>query len=66
MYMRVSSYSKLDVAKQRDMVNSGVRGTRGRGLMTEVRISYLISAPVIQGGPSGPVNYSRRSWDSTS
>jgi hypothetical protein len=28
MCMRVSSYSKVDVVKQRHMVNSGVRGTK--------------------------------------
>jgi hypothetical protein len=34
--MRVSSYSKADTVEQRDIVNSGVRGTKDRNLRTEV------------------------------
>jgi hypothetical protein len=34
--MRVSSYSKVDAAEQRYMVNSGVGGTKDRNLRTEV------------------------------
>ena len=36
IYMRVSSYSKVDAAEQRYMVNSGVGGTKDRNLRTEV------------------------------
>jgi hypothetical protein len=31
-----NSYSTVDVIKQRDMVNSGVRGTKGMDLRIEV------------------------------
>jgi hypothetical protein len=49
IYVRVSSYSysKVDAVEQRDMVNSGVRGTKNRNLRTEVNctstVSYLLS-----------------------
>jgi hypothetical protein len=34
--MSVNSYSKVDAVEQKDMVNSGVRGTKDRDLRTEV------------------------------
>ena len=34
--MSVSSYSEVGAVEQKDMVNSGVRGTKDRGLRTEV------------------------------
>ena len=43
--MRVSSYSKVDAVKQRDVVNSGVRGTKDLDLRTEVGCTSIV--PVI-------------------
>jgi hypothetical protein len=42
--MGVSSYSKADAAeqKQKDMVNSGARGTKGRNLRTEVDCKSIV------------------------
>ena len=34
--MSMSSYSKVDAVEQKDMVNSGVEGTKDRNLRTEV------------------------------
>jgi hypothetical protein len=39
--MGVSSYSEVDAVEQRDMVNSGARGTKERNLRTEV--DYKVS-----------------------
>jgi hypothetical protein len=53
-------YRKVDAVEQKDMVNSGARGTMDRNLRTEVdckvflRASYLQSSvPLFQVGPPG-------------
>ena len=53
-------YRKVDAVEQKDMVNSGARGTMDRNLRTEVdckvflRVSYLKSSvPLFQVGPPG-------------
>ena len=43
--MRVSSYSKVDAVEQRYMVNSGVRGTKNKGLRTKVDCTSIV--PII-------------------
>jgi hypothetical protein len=43
--MRVSSYSKVDAVELRYMVNSGARGTKNKGLRTEVGCTSII--PII-------------------
>jgi hypothetical protein len=47
--MSVSSYSKVDAAEQKDMVNSGVRGTKDRNLRTEVDCKSIVptTCPII-------------------
>jgi hypothetical protein len=40
--VRASSYSKVDAAEQRDMVNSGVRGTKDRNLRTGVDRALVV------------------------
>ena len=47
--MRVNSYSTVDVIEQKDMVNSGVRGTKDKNLRTEVdcRSAVPIICPII-------------------
>jgi hypothetical protein len=46
--MRVRSYRTVGVVEQKDMVNSGVRGTKDKNLRIEVgciiEVSYLKSA----------------------
>jgi hypothetical protein len=51
--MRVSSYSKADAIEQRDVINSGVRGTKDRNLRTGVGCTFIVpimSKPQIKGG----------------
>jgi hypothetical protein len=43
--MRLISYSKVDAAEQRDMVNSGVGGTKDRDLRTGVGCALVV--PII-------------------
>jgi hypothetical protein len=45
--MCVSSYSKVDAAEQKDVVNSGARGTKDRNLRTEVGCKSIVPIPVI-------------------
>jgi hypothetical protein len=49
IYVCVSSYSKVDAVEQKDMVNSGMRGTKERNLRTEVgcRSTVPIIYPII-------------------
>jgi hypothetical protein len=65
--MCVSSYSKVDAVEQRDMVNSGVRGTKDRNLRTEgdyrnivpiiypIIFKYLVPVIYSIGTPGGVV-----------
>jgi hypothetical protein len=48
--VRASSYSKVGAVEQREMVNSGVRGTMDRnlGLRTEVGCKVLLRASHLQ------------------
>jgi hypothetical protein len=43
--MSVSSYSKVDAVEQKDVVNSGVGGTKDRNLRTEVACKNIV--PII-------------------
>ena len=43
--MRVSSYIKVDAVEQRDVVNSGVGGAKGRNLRTGVGCTSTV--PII-------------------
>jgi hypothetical protein len=44
-HVRVSSYSKVDAVEQRDIVNSGVRGTEDWNLRAEVGCASI--APIV-------------------
>ena len=45
--MRVRSYSTVGVVEQKDMVNSGVRGTKDKNLRTEVDCRSRSIVPAI-------------------
>jgi hypothetical protein len=45
--MRVSSYSKVDAVEQRDMVKSGVRGTRKKDRNLRTTADCTLSVPII-------------------